>query len=168
PTQCAGVSSSSVSLRPGSQTKVGLRPTPRLGRLRGPLRHAPLPRGRAVRAAVQLDLDLPRALPDAADLATELLGQSYKHISDGRVLSGLDVTMALADGASQCCERQWGRRVRVPVAHPAAIENQRVVEERAVPVWCGAHLLNELGKVADVIDVQLRVLGNLLRFFAVM
>ena len=33
-------------------THVGLRPTPRLGRLRGPLRPAPLPRGRAVRAAV--------------------------------------------------------------------------------------------------------------------
>ena len=29
---------------------VGLRPTPRLGRLRGPLRPAPLPRRRAVRA----------------------------------------------------------------------------------------------------------------------
>ena len=34
---------------------VGLRPTPRLGRLAGPPRPAPLPRGRAVRAAVMLD-----------------------------------------------------------------------------------------------------------------
>jgi hypothetical protein len=30
---------------------MGLRPTPRLGLSRGPLRPAPLPRGRAVRAA---------------------------------------------------------------------------------------------------------------------
>ena len=32
------------------QTNVGLRPTPRLGRSRGPLRPAPLRRRRAVRA----------------------------------------------------------------------------------------------------------------------
>ena len=33
---------------------MGLRPTPRLGRSRGPLRPAPLPRGRAVRAVIVL------------------------------------------------------------------------------------------------------------------
>src|SRR3989442_13456237 len=40
-----------VGLRPTPRIYVGLRPTPRLGRSRGPLRPAPLPRRRAVRAS---------------------------------------------------------------------------------------------------------------------
>jgi hypothetical protein len=38
------------ALPPFAATNVGLRPTPRLGRSRGPLRPAPLPRRRALRA----------------------------------------------------------------------------------------------------------------------
>src|SRR5580658_7673102 len=56
----------------------------------------------------------------------------------------------------------------IGVSHVAAIENQRMIQQRAVAVGCLCHAVDEVGEHLDVILVDLRELLDFLRIFAVM
>ena len=51
----------------------------------------------------------------------------------------------------------------VPVAHPAAVDDERVIEERTVAVRRRLQSLEEFREERHVIGVQLRVPGDLVR-----
>ena len=74
---------------------------------------------------------------------------------------------ALVQGIHQH-RRQIDRRVVVAVAHPGAIEQQRVIQQRPVTVRRVPHLLHELGEQGHVIGVDLGTLRNLHRIHLMM
>ena len=63
--------------------------------------------------------------------------------------------------------RQRIARVLIRIAHAAAVEDQRVIEQRAVAVGRRVQLLQELGEQLDVVGVDLGDLGDVLRVVAV-
>ena len=58
--------------------------------------------------------------------------------------------------------------MQVAVAHAAAVEDQRVIEQRAVAVRRGLQLLEEVGEQLRVIGVDPGLLRDQLRVVAVM
>ena len=69
--------------------------------------------------------------------------------------------------AAEDCQRQIHVRVDVRVAEPGAVEQQRVIEQRAVAVGRRSQLLEERREQLRLIGVHLGELRDLLRIVAV-
>src|SRR5262249_12223889 len=78
-----------------------------------------------------------------------------------------DVPAALASGASRYEHRQIRVIVLVAIAHAAAIQVQRVIEERAISVGCRFELLQEGGEQPDMERVDLSYLGQHFKISAI-
>ena len=83
-----------------------------------------------------------------------------------RLVIGVSAGQARCDGRPSRRRRRHGQRqidvrMQVRVAQPGAIQEQRMIEQRAVAIRRRAQLLEEPGKQLRLIDVQLRVLGQL-------
>src|SRR4029453_4964582 len=77
-----------------------------------------------------------------------------------------DMTMTLPQPPTDRHQRQWIWTVYVCIAHPAAIEDQRVIEQRPVAVWRSAQLLGTLREHSKVPGVEDRVLHLHVRLLA--
>src|SRR5262245_36486009 len=76
---------------------------------------------------------------EPVDLAVKLVAQRYHQVCYRRFLCSLNVTVALqlAGGAANQERGKIQARVSIAFAHAAAIKNQRVIQQRAVPIRCG-------------------------------
>src|SRR5436190_7994813 len=77
------------------------------------------------------------------DPAPELVRHGQPQVADRRLLLHLEVTVPLADAATHGHARQRIAGVTVGIAHAATVEDQRVVEHRAVAVRERAQLVEE-------------------------
>ena len=91
-----------------------------------------------------------------------------------RLASGVGFSIADVPAAPHLAGRTAGdedRQVRVimkvGIAHPAAVEVERVVQERAVPLGCGLQLREELGEQRHMELVDLGHPGDLCGVVAV-
>src|SRR4029453_5474727 len=89
---------------------------------------------------------------DAAFVATETLesdveclGHTDQQIRVGSQRSGNDMPIALDRSARRADEQRWQQvgGVYIAIAHAAAIEKQRVIEQRSIAIRSGAELLDE-------------------------
>src|SRR5262245_59832033 len=117
---------------------------------------------------VASELQASRADPEAFHRATVPVCEAKPEIADGRFTSSLKMTIAATGAAAHCHHRKRTGSVDVGIAHAAAIDDQRVIEQRPVTVGCRAQLLEELREQLRVIRVDLRNLCDLVRIVAVM
>ena len=79
-----------------------------------------------------------------------------------------DVPVPFSDAPADCDDGQRVTRVLIRIAHPAAIEEKRVIEERSVAVWSCVQLFQEFAEQGAVVRVDLGNLGDVLWIVAVM
>ncbi len=97
-----------------------------------------------------------------------LFTRLHEQIGERRAHRRRHVTIALdVAGASDKRNRHVHVRMDVPVAHAAADHHQRVIEQVAVAVGRGAHLLDQIGEQLHVPRAQLGVLRQVVRVVAV-
>src|SRR5262249_53137000 len=135
-----------------STPKAGKRPKPK-AEIRRALRKE------ALHAAV--------AVAERLDAAAELVRHREPQVADRRLLLQLQVTMPLADATAHrhAPQRVAGAPVRVP--HSAAVEDERVIEHRAVTIRQRLQLVEEAREERHMVRVHLDVLPDLLRIVAV-
>src|SRR5262245_47926131 len=107
-------------------------------------------------------IDRSVALTEALDPAAVLVRDRHPQIAHRRSWRELHMTMTLADAAADADYRQRIAGVRVRVAHPAAVDDQRVVEQRAVAIGRGLQFVDKLREQRGVIGIDLHVLRDLL------
>src|SRR5438094_387137 len=100
-------------------------------------------------------------------MAAVVLGDGHPQVADRRARRQLDVTMAFADAAANGEDRQRIAGVLVRVAHAAAIEDERVVEERTVAVRRVLQRVEELREELDVVRIDLHDFRDVRRVVAV-
>ena len=76
------------------------------------------------------------------------------------------MAIAFPDSAAECHEWQVQGAVRVAVTHAGAVEQERVIEDRAVTVRRRPQLLHEFGEQLHVMQIDQRMLGDLRGFVA--
>src|SRR4051812_30757956 len=115
-------------------------------------------------------INLPLAVGKGIHADTDTLEQRHVQIGERRGLGILDVPSALDAGSSATRDedREVHVIVNVGVAHAAAIEVQRVVEQRAVPFRRRFQFFEKVRKERDVERVDLRHPRNLFRVVAMM
>ena len=109
------------------------------------------------------------AVAELVEADAYLIEQCEMKVGQRRGFVETDVPSALhaAGSAPGHDDREVRVVVHVRVAHAAAVEVQRVVEERSVAVLRRGELAEELGEEGDVELVDLRKLGDLGRVVAV-
>src|SRR5436305_7973219 len=98
------------------------------------------------RSREPLERDAAVAEAELVHLAVVLAGDRQQEVREGRFLLLLDVPVAL-DRPAEAARKQRrdvDARVLVALAHAAAVEDQRVIEQRAVAVGRGLELREEL------------------------
>ena len=78
------------------------------------------------------------------------------------------MAIAASEAPADRDERQRIARVLIGIAHAAAVEIKRVIEQRTVAVWRRSHLLQEFREQLDVVRVDPGDLGDVLGIVAVM
>src|SRR4029453_4611752 len=111
------------------------------------------------------DLKPASAQAEAVNLTAELVGDIKEEIADWRFLGRLDVSVPFEQSCSSSCEqcRNVEAKVQVAFAHGTAVQDHRVIEQRAVAVGRSLHPFQELPEQADLPRVELDQIGNLLR-----
>src|SRR5262245_60672263 len=90
------------------------------------------------------------------DIAIEFVRKRYHEVRDRRFLCRLNVaiTLHLTRGAPGQERRQIQSGVRIAFAHAAAVENERMIQQRSVSVWRGLQALQELRKQGHVVRIH--------------
>ena len=107
-------------------------------------------------------------MAERLQLGAEPVGHRQPEVPDLGVLGQDHVTVAAAEAAAHGHHRQRIGGVHVRVRHAAAVEDQRVVEDRSVAIRHGLQVLQQARDHLQTEDVDLGVLRHLLRLVAVM
>src|SRR5262252_2062029 len=77
------------------------------------------------------NLDASRTDSKLVDIAIEFIRKRYHKVRNRRFLCGLDVTITLhlTRGATYQKRRQIQSRVRIALAHTAAVKNERMIQQ---------------------------------------
>src|SRR6185503_8395650 len=107
---------------------------------------------------------------EVLELDAERLGHADQEVGIRRQRSANDVSAAFhrSSGATDEQRRQQVRRMDVSIAHAAAVQDQGLIEQRAVTVRSGAKSLDEFRKQRQMVGVDLGVRLDRLRPVTVM
>ena len=102
-----------------------------------------------------LDIDSPGALAEFVGVDAGLVHQRNHQVRERRALCHPDVTISLVLPCAAADEqrRQVLVIVLVAVGHAAAVQEQRVIQQVPVAVWCRLQLVQELCEEIEV-DVE--------------
>src|SRR5688572_11292774 len=130
---------------------------------------ATIPAAWVSRMGVLLKRDAALVTAEVLELDAELLGHADEEIGVRGQRSANDVSAAFhrSSGATDEQRRQQISRVDVSIPHAAAVQDQGVIEQRAVTVRSGAKPLDEFRKQRQMIRVDLGVGLDRLRPVAV-
>src|SRR6266508_1797592 len=103
-------------------------------------------------------LERSRAVPERLDRHAHLVHEAHEQIGHRRAFRILQVPSALDLPGAAARHDQWQCRVRmdIAVAQAAAVEDEGMIEQRAVAVGNGAQLVEEFSKQLRVVSVDLR------------
>src|SRR6516162_4018811 len=105
--------------------------------------------------------DLAAAVGDALHLQARLVEDREVQIGNRRVFGKVDLLSALLERARAAADEDVRQRiiaVHVAVAHVGAVEQHRIVQERAFAVGRGGELLDEIPEPLHVIALDLHQL----------
>src|SRR5262245_29460814 len=110
-------------------------------------------------------IQLARAVADFLHRNSGLLQHTQQQVVERRVFRIDDVAIAfdLSRASARKDDRQVVMRVEVAVADAAAVKDQRMIEQIVVSVGRRFQPLDQIGEEFDVLLVDLRYLGDLLR-----
>src|ERR1051325_9032839 len=114
--------------------------------------------------------DFAVAVPKRIQMNSNTIEQGEVEVGQRRSLFVLYVPAALQSGCSAARDqdRQVLVIVKAGITHAAAIQVDRVIEERAVPIGSCLHSLQKIREQRDVIFIDLRDLGYFHWIIAVM
>ena len=115
------------------------------------------------------DRERARAVADTGGVDFRLVEHGQQQVAHGRPGGGLDVlaTLVTTQGTADQQVRDRVMAVYVAFSHAAPVQDHGVVEQAAVAILGLGQAVQEAGKQADVVRIDLRVLRHLLRLVAV-
>ena len=105
-----------------------------------------------------LEIELAGAVTDNIDVDSQFIDHRQKNIGLRcvRRTAQMEVAFEGAAGVASQQHRDLFVAVNIRVPHGAAIQNHRVIQKIAIPIWSLLQFIEEVRKQTDVIAVDLR------------